>query len=201
MARSTRQPKAHARGPDEAPVKGREAALAKGEEATLAQGPRRPHFWDEAGGLDLAAAGLLPDGRAIEFRFRGGQAYRLDLGALGFAGPGLFATPGPGGVVVLALSGGGLVDLAVGRLLAAADPAYRTALERAARTPASAGALIRARRKATGRTALEVARAAGMARSNYARLEASRHQPRVDTLRRVAAALGLDLAELLAQPR
>lgn len=193
MARSTRQPNSHARGPGEAPTKGGETAVARD--------PRRPHFWDEAGGLDLAAASLLPGGRAIEFRFRGGQGYHLDLAVLGFAGPGLFATPGPGGVVVLALSGGGLVDLAVGRLLAAADPAYRAALERAARTPASAGALIRARRKATGRTALEVARAAGMARSNYARLEASRHQPRIDTLRRVAAALGLDVAELLAQPR
>jgi len=160
----------------------------------------RPRFWDEAGGLDLAACRLLPGGRAVEFRFRGGQIYRLDLGALGFAGPGLFATPGPGGVVVLALSGGGLVDLATSRLLAAADPEYLAAQQRAARTPASVGALIRARRQATGRTAMEVARAAGMARSNYARLEASRHQPRVDTLRRVAAGLGVELAELLARP-
>ncbi len=159
-------------------------------------------FWDEAGGLDVASARLAPGGQAIDLRFRGGQFYQVALGALGFAGPGLMATPGGrAGGVVLALSQGGLVELSIERLLAAAEPRFRAALERAARTPASAGALIRARRLATRRTALEVAAAAGMARSNYARLEASRHQPRLDTLRRVAAALGLGVEELLADRR
>lgn len=157
-------------------------------------------FWDEAGGLDLASARLLTGGRAIEIRFRGGQAYQVELGALGFAGAGLMATPDPRGRgVVVALQQGGLVDLATDRMLAAAEPRYRSARERAARTPAAVGALIRARRLAAGLTAAQVAGAAGMARSNYARLEASRHQPRLDTLRRVAAALGVGLDELLAQ--
>ena len=100
--------------------------------------------------------------------------------------------------MVLALGGGPMVDLATSRLLAAAEPAYKEALWRAAAAPASVGALIRARRQAAGRTAMSVAEAAGMARSNYARLEASRHQPRMDTLRRVARALGVGLPELLS---
>jgi DNA-binding phage protein len=157
-------------------------------------------FWTESGGLDLASARLLPGGHAFELRFRGGQVYRIDLDALGFAGPGLLATPAAtGSGVVLALSTGGLVEVATSRLLAAAEPAYRAALARAAEVPPSVGALIRARRRAAGFTAMQVAAAAGMARSNYARLEASRHQPRIDTLRRVASALGVGLRELLDQ--
>lgn len=162
--------------------------------------PPRVPFWSEAGGLDLASARLLHGGRSIELRFRGGQVYLIDLGALGFAEPGLLATPGPSGRgVVLALSTGELVEVATSRLLAAAEPAYREALARAAEVPVSVGTLIRRRRLAAGLTAVQVARAAGMARSNYARLEASRHQPRIDTLRRVASALGAGLPELLAQ--
>jgi predicted nucleic acid-binding protein/DNA-binding XRE family transcriptional regulator len=59
------------------------------------------------------------------------------------------------------------------------------------------GARLRALRLAAGRTASEVAAAAGMARSNYSRLENGRHQPATRTLRRAALALGVPLAELL----
>jgi len=44
---------------------------------------------------------------------------------------------------------------------------------------------------------MEVAEAAGMARSNFARLEASRHEPRLATLRRVAEALAVPLGALV----
>jgi transcriptional regulator with XRE-family HTH domain len=37
-----------------------------------------------------------------------------------------------------------------------------------------------------------------MAPSNLARLEASRHSPRLETLERVAAALGVGVGDLLA---
>ncbi len=155
-------------------------------------------FWEEPGGLDLAVARLLPGGRVLEYRFRGGQAYRLDLAALGFAEPGLFAALDPKGRgVVLGLGASELVDVATNRLLAASEPAYQVAIRRAAAAPERVGARIRTRRVAAGRTAMEVAEAAGMARSNYARLEASRHRPRLDTLERVAAALGVRVAELL----
>ncbi len=44
---------------------------------------------------------------------------------------------------------------------------------------------------------MEVAAAAGMARSNFARLESSRHEPRLATLRRVAEALAVPLGALV----
>jgi len=59
------------------------------------------------------------------------------------------------------------------------------------------GEKVRALRLASGRTAMEVASAAGMARSNFARLEASRHEPRLSTLRRVAEALAVPLDALV----
>ncbi len=58
-------------------------------------------------------------------------------------------------------------------------------------------ARIRESREAAGLRAAEVAAAAGMARSNYARLESGRHQPTVETLRRVALAVRAPLAALL----
>jgi len=69
-----------------------------------------------------------------------------------------------------------------------AEPAFRARVTRKAST---VGARVRALRLASGRTAMEVAVAAGMARSNFARLEASRHEPRLATLRRVAEALAV----------
>jgi transcriptional regulator with XRE-family HTH domain len=44
---------------------------------------------------------------------------------------------------------------------------------------------------------VSLAEDAGLAPSNYARLEASKHQPRVETLVRVAKALGVPLADLV----
>lgn len=63
--------------------------------------------------------------------------------------------------------------------------------------PPSAGARIRALRRASGRSASALAAAAGMARSNWARLESGRHDPGVRTLGRAAAALGVPLAAIL----
>jgi transcriptional regulator with XRE-family HTH domain len=62
---------------------------------------------------------------------------------------------------------------------------------------APADGRIRDLRQASGLRASQVARAAGMARSNYARLEAGRHEPGVATLARAAAALRVPLAALL----
>jgi predicted nucleic acid-binding protein/DNA-binding XRE family transcriptional regulator len=58
-------------------------------------------------------------------------------------------------------------------------------------------ARIRELRQATGLRPKDVAEAAGMARSNYARLEAGRHEPSVATLLRVADAVRVPVSELL----
>ena len=44
---------------------------------------------------------------------------------------------------------------------------------------------------------MEVAAASGMTRGNFSRLEAGKHEPRLATLRRVARALRVPLADLL----
>jgi len=69
-----------------------------------------------------------------------------------------------------------------------------------ATAPAPAGRLaerLRSVRRAAGVRGSEVARAAGMARSNYARLESGRHAPSLATLERVAGALRVPVAALL----
>ncbi len=81
-------------------------------------------------------------------------------------------------------------------------PAHPVAREEEARYAApstfpAAGPRIRALRRASGRSASALAAAAGMARSNWARLESGRHDPGVRTLGRAAAALGVPLASIL----
>jgi DNA-binding XRE family transcriptional regulator len=128
-------------------------------------------------------------------RFRYGQSYVLEVEALGLPQPALVAALGDDPqVVVMALEGAPMVDVPASAILTLAEPAYRATVTRSATT---VGAKIRALRLASGRTAVEVAEAAGMARSNFARLEASRHEPTLATLRRVAEALAVPLDALL----
>lgn len=157
--------------------------------------PTAAPFWHDRRGLDLVAARLLPGGRELEVRFRFGQTYRVEPAALGLAGRALLATLGRDPrTLVVGLAKGALVDVPSTAILAVAEPAYRAALTRKAH---SVGARVRALRLAQGRTAMAVAAAAGMARSNFARLEAGRHEPRLGTLRRVADALGVPADALL----
>ncbi len=72
------------------------------------------------------------------------------------------------------------------------------AVYRATRRRPELGARIRALRQSAGLRASDVAAAAGMARSNYARLESGRHEPELRTLARAAAALRVSLGQLLA---
>jgi DNA-binding XRE family transcriptional regulator len=91
---------------------------------------------------------------------------------------------------VVGMKDGSMEDVPASAILALAEPAFRARVTRKAST---VGERVRALRVASGRTAMEVAAAAGMARSSFARLEASRHEPRLATLRRVAEALGVPL--------
>jgi DNA-binding XRE family transcriptional regulator len=157
--------------------------------------PPAAPFWQDRRGLELFSAHLLPGGRELEVRFRFGQSYRLEPAALGLEGRAVLATIGADPrTLVVGLARGGLVDVPSTAILTLAEPAYRAALTRKATT---VGARVRALRLAQGRTAMEVAAASGMARSNFARLEAGRHEPRLATLRRVAEALGVPPDALL----
>lgn len=152
-------------------------------------------FWRDRRGLDLVHVALLPGRTELDVRFRFGQAYRVPVECLGLGQPALLAALGDDPrVVVLALRDGTMVDLPATAILALAEPAFAAKLTEKAPT---IGAKVRALRLASGRKASAVAEAAGMARSNYARLEMGRHEPRLATLRRVAEALGQPLEALL----
>jgi len=156
--------------------------------------PAEP-FWRERRGLELMSAYLLPGRRELEVAFRSGRAYRVEVASLGVEGRIGFATIGEDPrTVVLGMLDGETVDLPSTAVLALAEPAYRAAVASSAE---SVGGRVRALRLAAGRTAADVAEAAGMARSNFARLEAGTHEPRLATLRRVAGALRVPLDALV----
>jgi DNA-binding XRE family transcriptional regulator len=59
------------------------------------------------------------------------------------------------------------------------------------------GLCIRDARRALGMTQLELADATGIRRPNVARLERGRNTPTIDTLQRVATALGVTVSDLV----
>lgn len=61
------------------------------------------------------------------------------------------------------------------------------------------GPRIKAFREEMGLTQQECAESAGMSQSMWADIEADRGNPTLDTLERVAGALGVTLADLLSQ--
>ncbi|QQR90313.1 MAG: helix-turn-helix transcriptional regulator [Myxococcales bacterium] len=64
---------------------------------------------------------------------------------------------------------------------------------------AELGPRLKALRLQKGLTQAEVARRSGIHRPNIARVEAGRHTPSLETLRRLADAIGVSTAEILAQ--
>lgn len=63
------------------------------------------------------------------------------------------------------------------------------------------GQRVRAERTRQGRTIAELAERTGLQRPNLSRLEHGRHEPSLETLQRVADALGVPVARLVAEPR
>jgi DNA-binding XRE family transcriptional regulator len=76
----------------------------------------------------------------------------------------------------------------------------RLSEDRAFTRARSIGARIRAARMRHGWSQDDLASRCGIARANVARLEAGRHQPLLQTVRRVSRALGLGIGELLVEP-
>ena len=154
----------------------------------------RAPFWRTPGGLRLEAV-RLERRDTLHVRFASGAEYSVSLRQLGIRGrPVAAALDDLEHGIVLEFSGGRTTDVASDLVLHACEPAYREAA--VSRSPRAIGARIRDLRLATGRTAADVARDVGLARPNYSRLEAGRHEPRVQTLVRVAAALEVPLAAL-----
>ena len=154
------------------------------------------HFWERPGGLELELVCFDAVREEFVVSFKAGVHYRMPLGRLHESGAVVVVELDEyrHGVLVV-FSDGRATSFASDLVLYECEPAYRAGVK-APRVERPAGATIRALRLAAGRGAAEVAAAAGMAAPNYARLEASRHRPRVDTLVRIAEALGVPLARL-----
>lgn len=86
------------------------------------------------------------------------------------------------------------------RVLHEAEPSYPYFRARMGRTKTTrdVGAAIRKLREAKGITQEELAGAAGMMRSNISRIEAAKHRPTLETMERIAKALKVSVADLIA---
>jgi DNA-binding XRE family transcriptional regulator len=178
-----------------------EVDLARLDAALRAGGRPRPSAEGfDPSALELAGVSLRPGGRVLRVRFARGAKVDFDLGVLGLAARATAARVDDlRHGVVLRLANDDEVDVSSGRILFESDARYRETHRGATADLPDVGARVRALRLAAGRTARDVAAAAGLAPSNYARLEARRHAPRIETLLRVARALGVPLADLLRE--
>ena len=86
------------------------------------------------------------------------------------------------------------------RVLHEAEPSYRYFRGRTGRTKTTheVGATIRKLREARGITQERLAGAVGMMRNNISRIEAAKHRPTLETIERIAKALKVSLADLVA---
>lgn len=86
------------------------------------------------------------------------------------------------------------------RVLHETEPSYSYFRGRTIRSKTSGdiGARIRKLRAAKGFTQEELAGAVGMMRSNISRIEAAKHRPTLETLEKIAQALNVSVAELIA---
>jgi len=82
-----------------------------------------------------------------------------------------------------------------------AEPAYGHFRGKMGRrmTPHNLGATIRKLRGAKGLTQDQLATAVGMMRSNISRIEAAKHRPTLETLEKIAKALRVSVADLVAR--
>jgi DNA-binding XRE family transcriptional regulator len=90
------------------------------------------------------------------------------------------------------------IDSASIRAALDADFAGRL-VRQAAASDETLGARVRAARKARGLTQAQLGAAAGFDQAVISKLERGRHEPRIDTLSRIAEALGTSVGSLLAQ--
>ncbi len=154
-------------------------------------------FWLRPGGLELVSATLDRGGQALVVTFAKGGSYRLPVERLGLSSRVVKARLDDlRHGVLLGLADGRGADVASDFILFECDPGYRSSHAPRDRRP-SIGQNIRSIRMGQGRSAREVAAAAGLAPPNLARLEAGRHEPKIETLVRLAGALRVPLAELL----
>lgn len=110
------------------------------------------------------------------------------------------ATIGAGGQSVeLLTKDDALFEIDAASIRAVLDAQFaRTLRHQAAESDASVGARLRGQRDSAGLTQIELSERTGIDQAVISRLERGKHRPRLDTLQKIAAALGISVAELLA---
>lgn len=98
----------------------------------------------------------------------------------------------------LSLTSGGSFVLLADAISSKAPDTLNGQSNGAALDGAKVGSRLRELRKAAGLTQAELARRTGIHRPNIARVEAGRHTPSLDTLARIAAAIGVPATRVLA---
>jgi len=166
--------------------------------------PRKP-FWDEAQGEKLAGVWWSAAGRSIEVSFAAGPHYGLPARLVPGVSPDDVFSASPDEFaygVVLTMNDGRQVDFASDLVLYHCDPEYRREMDRRfppVREPVAkrVGRRVRKLRHSRRLTLQQLADASGLTRGNASRLETGKHEPRIETLRRVAEALGVTVADLV----
>lgn len=98
----------------------------------------------------------------------------------------------------LALEGGGHFVLDIEAISPRPTATLNGSSEATALDGAKVGSRLRELRKAAGLTQAELARRTGIHRPNIARVEAGRHTPSLETLARIAAAIGVSATRVLS---
>jgi DNA-binding XRE family transcriptional regulator len=129
----------------------------------------RPPVSDQDDGSEVATITLASDAHSATLKLGSGRELTLQAANVGVANGSRAAVNGESGPIALAIDGARL------------------------------GARLRELRLAAGLTQAELARRTGIHRPNIARVEAGRHTPSLETLARLASAIGVTTTTVLAE--
>lgn len=167
---------------------------------------KQEDFWQRPGGMRLAGAILYPDKRAIYILFISGHDYFIPINALKNVHAGevrdVRLDEFEDGVVV-EMTGGKATDFSSDFVLYHCEPKYRRQVDTTYHPKPESiarriGRRVRELRKKKGMSQRGFANAAQMAVANASNLEAGKHEPKLETLQRVAEALGVSIADIVS---
>ena len=163
--------------------------------------------WLSPGGMRLAGALWRPGKKSIAVVFRSGHHYHLPVAALhGVRAEQIFAVfldELEDRVVVMTWDGR-TTEFPSDFVLFHCEPRYRRKVGATVKVkeesfPGRVGRRVRRIRKMRGMSLRRLAAETGMAVANASNLETGKHEPRLETLDRVASVLGVTVAELVAR--
>jgi DNA-binding Xre family transcriptional regulator len=161
--------------------------------------------WLRPGGMRLAGAQWRPGKKNIAVVFQSGHHYHLPVAALeGIREKEIFSAfieELEDRVVVMTWDGR-TTEFPSDFVLFHCEPRYRRKVEAAGKVKDESfsgrvGRRVRQIRKMRGMSLRRLAAETGMAVANASNLETGKHEPRLETLDRVAAVLGVTVAELV----